>query len=49
MLKQLVNRNPNEKFSEKQLKLMLKICERKLQDIDDVLDESKVLNIQINN
>lgn len=28
---------------------MLKICERKLQDIDDVLDESKVLNIQINN
>jgi len=42
MLKQLVYNN--QYFSEKQINTILKICNRKLKDVDDILDESKVIN-----
>ena len=47
MLKEFVDGNENKNFSERQIKFIIKVCERKLKDVDDVLDDSKVFNIKI--
>ncbi len=48
MLRQFVlNENENKSITEKQIKLILKICDRKMKDIDEVLDDSKVNTLKI--